>query len=337
MNMRPIVQQKSTENTEAGIILGNASIASTSINARNWTTYIPNTENTRKKCVELSPDLALLNSENHTLSSNINISKLSTINYCCDTLDNNAAYTASTSSSCNESSILKLIGETASHTIQELPSNDCDTACELATQSDTLAGTVDRDDSVRLTRSTTTITRKPHGTYVATNAVTNRCNKSSVSSECAPLIQISPNKSITLVKQNSTSLIFTKKDVNPVVHRKRVTLVHSNSTPSPSTVCTNNETPADPTVNDDGGNDIQPIISHTDELISSPQKRHSYHWHSERGNGLMSNDRSSKRKKIKSWYAVIGSTLVKDTTSNSDLEVRLRGIQLIYLFNWYNR
>lgn len=322
MNMRPIVQQKSTEATEADIILTNGSIASTSIHARNWTTYIPNTEDTHKKCVDLSPDLVRLNEENDTIDRDIISNKLSPINCCCEnTLEGNAAYNASTSN-CSESTILKPNSETTSSTAQDFPSNDCDTASTLATQSDKLTGTIDCNDSVHLI-TTKTKSSPTHETYVAATAVANRCIKPSACNECSPLIQISPNKSITLVKQNSTSLIFTKKDVNPVVHRKRVTLVHSNSTPSPSNTAKKRST-ADQTAN--SGNvssesDIIPIISHTDEIISSPQKRHSYHWHSERGSGLIPSDKSSKRKKIKSWYAVIGSTLMNDITSNSDSEV----------------
>lgn len=111
--------------------------------------------------------------------------------------------------------------------------------------------------------------------------------------ECAPLIELSPSKSITLVKQNSTSLIFTKKDINPVVHRKRITLVRN------GVIDTSNDnlTTDSP--------DVEPIISHTNETITSPKKRHSFHWQSDR-NGFANSTDKVKRKQIKSWYAVIG-------------------------------
>lgn len=110
--------------------------------------------------------------------------------------------------------------------------------------------------------------------------------------ECAPLIELSSSKSITLVKQNSTSLIFTKKDVNPVVHRKRITLVRSGA------IDTSNDK-----LTTDSSN-VESIISHTNETISSPKKRHSFHWQSDR-NGFPNSTDKSKRKQIKSWYSVI--------------------------------
>lgn len=138
------------------------------------------------------------------------------------------------------------------------------------------------------------------------------CDKSNTNLERAPLIQLSPNKSITLVKQNSTSLIFTKKDVNPVVHRKRITLVHSIGTHSASEITTKAASPTEEQL---------PIGSNTDEFILSPKKRHSFHWHTDHNNSGNNSSDKTKRKQIKSWYAVIGSPSVKESTFDSDTEV----------------
>lgn len=152
------------------------------------------------------------------------------------------------------------------------------------------------------------------------------CDKSNNSNlEHAPLIQLSPNKSITLVKQNSTSLIFTKKDVNPVVHRKRITIVHSAGTHSNSEVST---TTATATVNSATGSDDEvPIISHTNESIQSSKKRHSFHWQLDT-HGQSAADKI-KRKQIKSWYAVIGSSSVRESSFDSETQVnvQLLGVQ----------
>lgn len=52
------------------------------------------------------------------------------------------------------------------------------------------------------------------------NQSNNLRDTSRVNSETSPLLIQDPSKSITLIK-NSASLIFTKKDNNPVVHRRR--------------------------------------------------------------------------------------------------------------------
>lgn len=326
MNMRPIVQQKSTEAAEADSI--SASIASTSINVRNWTPYFAGADNARKICVEMSPDLTLLAVDHHTISGSDNISKPDTFKNCSVNAPDN---TATPSADKNTSDIKSTNDDLntnqnqhndTSNAVKEFLSSDCDNASTLGTQRDAFKLRLERDDSVRL---------KAHKkTGIATNVVVNQCTISNVNSECAPLLRISSNKSITLVKQNSTSLIFTTKDVNPVVHRKRVTLVRSSSTVSPSVIkpTTNKKSPQtsrqsnDEIVGDsDDSDDITPIISHTDEIISSPQKRHSYHWHSERGSGLTPNEKPTKRKRIRSWYAIIGSSLSKDSAFDSDSEV----------------
>lgn len=289
MNMRPIVQQKSTGSAEADV-----NIASTSINSRNWTTYIPEADNARNKCVDLSPDLVSLTADKHTISSNKNSNTSDkSINYYCEnTLNNNAGHN---------------VRQEVLNAAEIICPNDCDTAIALATPSDTFA---DKEDT----------------TIATTDATINLYDKPNVvNNENAPLLKIRPSNSITLVKRNSTSLIFTKKDVNPVVHRKRVTLVRSDGLSSTNALA-NDEKHAGYAKNDGRGDgnvddDITSIISHTDETISSPQKRHSYHWHSELSRGQTINDKSSKRKKIKSWYAVIGSSLVRDTGFDSDSEV----------------
>lgn len=327
MNMRPIAQQKSSETAQADSI--NASIASTSINVRNWAPYLSGAENTHKKCVEMSPDITLLSSEQHTSSGNDNGNKSTTFDqYSAIAPDNATIPSADKDPSDIKSTNDALISkpnqhdDTTSNAAKQFPLNDCDKASAAGTQLDSLKLCFERDDSVRL---------KGHKkTGVATNDVVNQCTISNVNSECAPLLRIGSNKSITLVKQNSTSLIFTKKDVNPVVHRKRVTLVRSGSAASPSPVLpnTNNKSQQISRISSDaiagGGDnddDITPIISHTDEIISSPQKRHSYHWHSERGSGLTPNEKPTKRKRIRSWYAIIGSSLGKDSAFDSDSEV----------------
>lgn len=142
------------------------------------------------------------------------------------------------------------------------------------------------------------------------------CDKSNSNLEHAPLIQLSPSKSITLVKQNSTSLIFTKKDVNPVVHRKRVTVVRSAGTHSTSEVSTTTA----PNVNlATGSDDEVPIISHTNESIQASKKRHSFHWQLDT-HGQSAADKI-KRKQIKSWYAVVGSPSVRESSYDSDTQV----------------
>lgn len=138
-----------------------------------------------------------------------------------------------------------------------------------------------------------TLKSKTNATTEASSANTDdESDKLNTNLECAPLIELSPNKSITLVKQNSTSLIFTKKDINPVVHRKRITLVRSGAINTSNDKLTTDSS------------DVEPIISHTNETISSPKKRHSFHWQSDR-NGFPNSTDKSKRKQIKSWYAVL--------------------------------
>lgn len=169
-----------------------------------------------------------------------------------------------------------------------------------------------------------------NSTTANTNDIDTECDKSSSNLECAPLIQLSPNKSITLVKQNSTSLIFTKKDVNPVVHRKRITLVCSSGTHPNSEITTTTTTAAEATTA--SPTEGIPIISHTNESISSPKKRHSFNWHSDRNSGFSPLEKS-KRKQIKSWYAVIGSPSVRESAFDSDTEVRFHTLtQYVYTF-----
>lgn len=165
------------------------------------------------------------------------------------------------------------------------------------------------------------------------------CEKLNTNLERAPLLQLSPNKSITLLnKQNSTSLIFTKKDVNPVVHRKRIALVRSSDSSGDGGARTTTEITTALTATQHQQQQPKEITStllvdshfesgssnvqhYTDDVSSSPKKRHSFHWHSERsGSGFISTDKL-KRKQIKSWYAAIASPSVKEATFENGIEV----------------
>lgn len=311
--MRPIVQQTSTTSTSSPseVVLENSNAASTSItNARNWTTYIPETENKRKKCIELSATLPVSTGINHTINSknNTSSSKYNRFNQNSALKlnnNNNIAHNNVNKDSCSERNSDLLKNNLLKH---------CDnTSNELNHLNNTTIFQTDFHQNIP------DIEHSAKQNNLIKIDIDDICDKSNVNLECAPLIQISPNKSITLVKQNSTSLIFTKKDVNPVVHRKRVTLVRSSEQTNSTNDLITVSKAKQPSINIGKEDDI-PIISHTDETISSPKKRHSFHWHSERGSGLISNDKS-KRQQIKSWYAVIGSPLGKESAFNSDSEV----------------
>lgn len=113
------------------------------------------------------------------------------------------------------------------------------------------------------------------------NQYKNSCN---LEETAALLIENDPSKSITVRKAGNASLIFTKKESNPVVHRKKAVFLRTASSGSRST----SATPSDDSVIGD----------------ASPGKRHSFHWQ-ESGGGVSSEDR--KRKQVKSWYAIISS------------------------------
>lgn len=250
---------------------------------RNWTTYVPESESAlRKKCIELSPTFPLSSTSN-----------------------------ASAVGRCN-------LGHT--HQTKDAEWNSVKTNLRKSCDS------VNDNDAIFTLSSSTKIgdtTAKPSFDKDFENSTTTNstdidvdCDKSVVNLERAPLIQLSPNKSITLVKQNSTSLIFTKKDVNPVVHRKRITLVHSNGSHSTSDITTTTANAATAITPAEG----IPIVSHTDESILSPRKRHSFHWNTDRNSCISPSDKLN-RKQIKSWYAVIGASAGKDTPFVSDSEV----------------
>lgn len=109
-----------------------------------------------------------------------------------------------------------------------------------------------------------------------------KCQISSDSEETtALLIANDPSKSITVRKAANASLIFTKKDSNPVVHRKKNVYLRTVSSGGQSILTT-------------PGTD-------TAEDTPTAAKRHSFHWHD--NSGVPFEDR--KRKQVKSWYAII--------------------------------
>lgn len=99
------------------------------------------------------------------------------------------------------------------------------------------------------------------------------------------LIKNDPTKSITLLKPNTGSFIFTKKETNPTVHRKNGSNHRSNSRPMATTTGTATTT----------------STASTETETWSP-KRHSFHWQSERNDKPLTDD--CKRKQVKSWYSV---------------------------------
>lgn len=291
---------------------------------RNWTTYVPETESAlRKKCIELSPTFQLSTNatskstsgvanrcnqnnnyqfkdceprngiKNHLRKSNDSVNQTAT------TTTNVAQFGSSDDS--NDTGLSSKTTATGTATATVITTTAAAAAAATIPNEVALKSGLDKnfEDST-----------KPNSIDIDAD-----CDKSNTNLERAPLIQLSPNKSITLVKQNSTSLIFTKKDVNPVVHRKRITLVRSTGSHSNSEITTTTATAA---LTSSDGN---PIISHTDETVLSPKKRHSFHWHSDRNNGISSADKT-KRKQIKSWYAVIGSPSVRESSFDSDSEVK---------------
>lgn len=277
---------------------------------RNWTTYVPETESAlRKKCIELSPTFPL------STSTNASSKTASTVANRCN--QNNNQFKECELRNGIKNHLRKSNDSVNKVTVAQLGGDDNNDAI-FGLSSKTATATATATESNEITLKTTGLD-KSFGDSTKPNSIafdSDNCDKSTTNLERAPLIQLSPNKSITLVKQNSTSLIFTKKDVNPVVHRKRITLVRSSGTHSNSEITTSTATI-----------DGNPIISHTDESVLSPKKRHSFHWHSDRNNGISSVDKT-KRKQIKSWYAVIGSPSVRESSFDSDTEVnRLKKIQ----------
>lgn len=254
---------------------------------RNWTTYatyVPESESAlRKKCIELSPSFPLSSST----------SKVSAVSRC-NQSNNQIKDTERNGMKNNLRKSNDSVNKVADHFGDD---NDAIVTLSSTTKpKDTpLKSSTDRDFENSVTANSIHIDAD--------------CDKSNTNLERAPLIQLSPNKSITLVKQNSTSLIFTKKDVNPVVHRKRITLVRSSGTHSASEITAKAASPTEEL----------PIGSNTDDFILSPKKRHSFHWHTDPNSGNSAD--KSKRKQIKSWYAVIGSPSVKESTFDSDTEV----------------
>lgn len=283
---------------------------------RNWTTYVPETESAlRKKCIELSPTFPLSASTNATSKSVTGVATRCNANNNqfkdCEPRNGIKNHLRKSTDSVNKTSTTATLaqfgggGDDNNDAIYGLSSKTAATATATATA--TIPNEIPLKSGLDKNFENST---KPNSTDIDAEY-----DKLNTNLERAPLIQLSPNKSITLVKQNSTSLIFTKKDVNPVVHRKRITLVRSTGTHSNSEITTTATAAAAFTSTD--GN---PIISHTDESVLSPKKRHSFHWHSDRNNGIGSADKT-KRKQIKSWYAVIGSPSVRESSFDSDTEV----------------
>lgn len=117
-----------------------------------------------------------------------------------------------------------------------------------------------------------------------------KCQNSSNSDETTALLTGNvPSKSITVRKAGNTALIFTKKDSNPVVHRKKNVYLRTTSNDGRSTLAT-------PSVDPAGD--------------SSSSYRHSFHWQD--NSGISSEDR--KRKQVKSWYAIISPNEIADET-----------------------
>lgn len=128
---------------------------------------------------------------------------------------------------------------------------------------------------------------------------TSKCQQNSSNTEetTALLTGNDPSKLITVRKAGNASLIFTKKDSNPVVHRKKIG--------SHRTANTGSRTTLTPT----------PSVDPVDDSLSS--KRHSFHWQD--NSGVSSVDR--KRKQVKSWYAVISSSGDTHDIASEKIEV----------------
>lgn len=307
--MRPIIQQQTTTTTA---VASNTSTASSSI-AGNWTAYVSDTDGVTFPSSSDHFNTSSIGNNN----TNCNFSQLlgGKCNQTCNSKSNNNNSNHSSGSHSQKQKIKTKSGNS------NLNNNGVNTDCErknsltnnLEKSIENLnkVGGCDELIAIKSTQTTAndsislfneefdhtqniSLTSKPD--------TDDESDKLNTNLECAPLIELSPSKSITLVKQNSTSLIFTKKDVNPVVHRKRITLVRSSGTNSSNDKLTTSLT------------EDTPIISHTNESISSPRKRHSFHWHSDRQNNCANSTDKLKRKQIKSWYAVI---------SGGDVEVML--------------
>lgn len=115
------------------------------------------------------------------------------------------------------------------------------------------------------------------------------------------LIKNDPSKQITLLKPNTGSFIYTKKETNPTVHRKNGTYHRPTSR---SATTTSAGTMATATA------DTMASSTSTETEIWS-SKRHSFHWHSERNDKPLTDD--TKRKQVKSWYAA------NDQPTNDDV------------------
>lgn len=128
---------------------------------------------------------------------------------------------------------------------------------------------------------------------------TSKCQQNSSNTEetTALLTGNDSSKLITVRKAGNASLIFTKKDSNPVVHRKKIV--------SQRTANTGSRTTLTPT----------PSTDPADDSLSS--KRHSFHWQD--NSGVSSVDR--KRKQVKSWYAVISSSGDTHDIASDKIEV----------------
>lgn len=133
------------------------------------------------------------------------------------------------------------------------------------------------------------------------NQYQNSCN---LEETAALLIESDPSKSITVRKAGNASLIFTKKESNPVVHRKKTVYLRTASSGGRFT----SATPSGDSVVGD----------------ASPDKRHSFHWQ-ESGGGVTPEDR--KRKQVKSWYAIISSA---DSNEIVDENIEVSDTALIY-------
>lgn len=349
---------------------------------RNWTTYVPESENAlRKKCIELSPPVFPLppSSTNNTSSKTSPAAaaaaaatafvahRHSSQNQSNNNNNNNNNH-SSHNNNIDVKNINKNINNNNNQQIKDcerngMKNNFCKSADSVNKTVAHFSDNVDNDDDdenedgdddhFQFSSAKTAIAAAAAATVASASkndtplkldfdksfescATTNSidtdtdCDKSELISksslERAPLIQLSPNKSITLVKQNSTSLIFTKKDVNPVaVHRKRVTVVRSVGTHSNNETIT---TTADPSTEPD---DNVPIISQTNESIQSSKKRHSFHWQAD-AHGQSVADKI-KRKQIKSWYAVVGSPSVRESSFDGDTQV-LYTRSYLSIFEW---
>lgn len=111
-------------------------------------------------------------------------------------------------------------------------------------------------------------------------------------SDSESLLRPDPTRSITLLKPNSASLVFTKKETKPTVHRSTARRNSLNKT--------------------------------VDTLAT---KRHSFHWqttddrHDQSGN---STPEYQSRKQIKSWYAI--NVEASDTEANNEVSLSTRMI-----------